>query len=93
MGLGSYFQFGLPQGSLYSDDARNYSPTSFLHGHEIFCDHALARRSWTFLCFLHDRAMITLWVPHRFMRKTLLCYPGHLFRRSFLERSWTSDGL
>ena len=51
--------------------------------------------SWVsdLLFFPRDQAMITLWAPHRFVRKTMLCYPSRLLRRPLPKRSWTSNGL
>ena len=43
---------------------------------EVFYDCALACRSWIFLLFPRDRAMIMFWVPHRFVWKSLAALPG-----------------
>jgi hypothetical protein len=39
-------------GPSYADDARKCFLNLFVRGHEVFCECALARRSWNF-CFFH----------------------------------------
>jgi hypothetical protein len=58
--LGSHLCLGSSEGPFWPNDVRNYLPNLFMRGRKVFCDHALAHRSWTFLLFPRDRPMIML---------------------------------